>query len=496
MKSRLLALCTVLAASLASAQTPTLQTSGRNIVDRCGNVFVAKGLEQVIRSDTMMNNSWVPIMDQIAATGANSLRIVNENGSVSDLNAVIGRAVSFNMVVYVTVGTSSFGDPAMKAMLENYKSHIVIDIGEPAYNDPTRWRNDSIAAVNFIRGHGYQAPMCIMTDHYGRNLPAAIQHGAAIVAADPLHRVIIGWQAYWGNSNWYQNSYGMTYTQAMAAVVAQNFPIQVGITADADIPADPINYQSVMTLAHQNNLSTMWWDYYNRAPWLPQPEGDPNDLSIDGTTTNLTPLGNIVLRTHAASFQNAPRAKVCTGVSNLPSVSVTMTDTQAGEAGTNTGVFRLTRTGATTSALTVAFTMSQNASFNTDYLLYVGPTQLTTSQVTIPAGASSVDIRLTPLPDSLGERCEWAQLNVSTNANHTAGVPASGVIAIEDNYVNAGICKANLDNSINNSLTANDFSTYLDSFVANATRADMNADGRLNAIDFVAFIDAYAAGCP
>ena len=66
-----------------------------------------------------------------------------------------------------------------------------------------------------------------------------------------------------------------------------------------------------------------------------------------------------------------------------PAISVVATDAQASFTGSDTGTFTITRTGATTSPLTVQYALGGTAVNGTDY-------NLLTKSAIIPAGKSSV----------------------------------------------------------------------------------------------------------
>jgi hypothetical protein len=117
----------------------------------------------------------------------------------------------------------------------------------------------------------------------------------------------------------------------------------------------------------------------------------------------------------------ASASKVSVG----PVVSVTATDPAATEGG-DTGTFRITRTGATTSGLSVRFAMSGSARNGSDY-------NTIASIVTIPAGAAFVDIVLTPINDLIYEGDESAVLTLSANAAYQIGSSSSDTITIHDN---------------------------------------------------------------
>jgi hypothetical protein len=121
---------------------------------------------------------------------------------------------------------------------------------------------------------------------------------------------------------------------------------------------------------------------------------------------------------------------------NLPRVSMEIVDGTAAETGTETATLRLTRTGATTAAL-VVYTDFQGTATTADYTL--APTADTTTAsplelFTIPAGAASLDIVLTPVDDSIQEGEEVVNVSLINGPNYmpTGAQLASLVIADSD----------------------------------------------------------------
>jgi hypothetical protein len=109
----------------------------------------------------------------------------------------------------------------------------------------------------------------------------------------------------------------------------------------------------------------------------------------------------------------------------LPTVTVSASDANASEPGTDTGAFTLARTGSTTSALAVNFTFSGTAVNGIDY------NALGTS-VTMPAGAASVTVTVTPKDDTTVEGSETVILTLAANAAYTVGSANSATITIAD----------------------------------------------------------------
>lgn len=117
--------------------------------------------------------------------------------------------------------------------------------------------------------------------------------------------------------------------------------------------------------------------------------------------------------------------------STLPSITVTATTPDAAEPSTN-GAFLITRTGATTSALTVFFaTDDGDATQGVDYALSDGIRTLT-NQVTIAAGQSSVQVNVLVNNDNEWELTETAVLTLEAKTTYDVGTASSATVNIAD----------------------------------------------------------------
>lgn len=108
----------------------------------------------------------------------------------------------------------------------------------------------------------------------------------------------------------------------------------------------------------------------------------------------------------------------------LPVVTVTAADALAAEPGTDTARFSVTRTGATTSALTVRYALSGTAT-DGDYVALPGT-------VVIPAGAASANVVLTPADDALVEGKETVILTLVEDAAYQVHTSASATASLLD----------------------------------------------------------------
>ncbi|CAB4925952.1 unannotated protein [freshwater metagenome] len=112
-----------------------------------------------------------------------------------------------------------------------------------------------------------------------------------------------------------------------------------------------------------------------------------------------------------------------------PVVSIVARDAAASEARSDSGTFRISRTGSLVGALTVNYSIAggQGQATSADY----GPAL--TNVVTIPASQSFVDLVITPVDDSQFEGTETLTLTVFDTGSYDVGSPATASLTITDN---------------------------------------------------------------
>ncbi len=148
-------------------------------------------------------------------------------------------------------------------------------------------------------------------------------------------------------------------------------------------------------------------------------------LSTLQNTARAFPTGtgsDCTVTTCGAGIVNAAAATAAAAT-----VTVSATDATAAEAGLDPGTFTITRTGLTTSALIVNYTMSGTATNGTDYAAVSG-------SVTIAVSSSTATVTITPIDDSVYEGNETVILTLSANAaSYSVSSPSSATATIADN---------------------------------------------------------------
>ena len=178
----------------------------------------------------------------------------------------------------------------------------------------------------------------------------------------------------------------------------------------------------------------------NGADYTSQPTTVTIPANALSTTVTLVPTNDaliegpedatVTISTNAAYVRDPAEFSATANITDddVPVVSVTAIDADANEAGRDPGMVLITRTGSTAAPLTVYYGLSGRALHGTDYYALPG-------QITIPVGATSAAVMITPYDDDIGETDpESVTFNLTTYNNaYQLGTAFSATVNIADN---------------------------------------------------------------
>jgi uncharacterized protein YjiK len=156
------------------------------------------------------------------------------------------------------------------------------------------------------------------------------------------------------------------------------------------------------------------------------------------TFDNAAGLNNVTLSTLSVAGVNGAFAAAndaaeigspgTIGASSTPLVNILAADANAAETGTDTGTFRLSRTGSTVGPLIVSYTIATGSGQATgaDY------TPTLNGAATIPSGQAFVEIIITPVQDGLVEGTETLTLTLGDTGSYDVGPNKTATITILD----------------------------------------------------------------
>ena len=149
------------------------------------------------------------------------------------------------------------------------------------------------------------------------------------------------------------------------------------------------------------------------------PADDPDFEGPETVDVTVQPAG-------AYTTGSSATATVTIRDNDLPVVTIVATDASAAETPADSGTFTITRTGPATASLWVSFSPHGTAQGGVDYVA-IG------QSVTIPAGASSVTLTITPLADAQSEGQETVDIYLTPNPGLTVGTPGFAQVVIAAN---------------------------------------------------------------
>jgi hypothetical protein len=152
---------------------------------------------------------------------------------------------------------------------------------------------------------------------------------------------------------------------------------------------------------------------------------------LDDATVEADETVDLTLAAGAGYTVGSPNAATVTiqddDTGALPVITVTAPDALAGEPATGAarGKFRFNRTGPTTSALTVNYTVAGTATSGSDY------GSIGTS-ITFAIGSAGVNKNVNVLDDAVVEADETVDLTLAAGAGYTVGSPNAATVTIQD----------------------------------------------------------------
>lgn len=200
-------------ASQASEEVYGFHVEGNRLLDANGNEFIMRGVNH---AHAWFANHDVKALEGIAATGANTVRIVLSDGveynkdSAAMVAALVSKCKSLNMIAVLEVhdGTGS-NDPAMIEAATAFWIEVKEGlIGNEAYailNIVNEWQGNYnkksyeetyCKAVKELRDAGICNTILIDSSGWGQQPKSVVECGQNILAADPLGNTMFAIHMY------------------------------------------------------------------------------------------------------------------------------------------------------------------------------------------------------------------------------------------------------------------------------------------------------------
>ncbi|NCR24764.1 MAG: hypothetical protein GPJ27_24290 [Microcystis aeruginosa L111-01] len=256
----------------------------------------------------------------------------------------------------------------------------------------------------------------------------------------------------------------MVYTFTRSGVTTNALTVNYTIGGTATNGTDYTSIPTSVTFAANSSTATVIVD----------PTAD--------TTVESNETVALTLATGTGYTVGTPNAATGTILNDdLPSITLAVSPSSVTEDGTANLVYTFTRSGVTTNALTVNYTLGGTATLNTDYTR-TG----TTNTVTFAAGSSTATVIVDPTADTTVESNETVALTLATGTGYTVGTPNTVTGTITNDDVTLPSITLSLNYSgISESSPSNFVYTFTRTGVTtNALTVNYNIAGTASATDY------------
>ncbi len=213
------------------------KTQGTQLMDATGHPFIIAGINN---PHAWFREKAYLALDYIAATGANTVRIVwQTRGQVDELERVITKCITLKMIPMVELhdvtGKASgellldmaryYCRDDVKSMLMRHQRYLLINIANEWGShkvSANHWLQSYTDAVNLMREAGYTTTLVVDAPGWGQNIQPILKKGNTLIENDPLHNILFSVHMYgsWNALN--------AITDKLNAAKEKNLPLIVG----------------------------------------------------------------------------------------------------------------------------------------------------------------------------------------------------------------------------------------------------------------------------
>ena len=297
----------------------TMYVEGRHIYSAAGERVVLRGVNEMFVWSSDPTGEWV--MEEIAKTGANSIRIVTTTDfEPDDLDVVINNSIQNGMVPMPEChsATGRWHDlqncvdywlrPDVVEVINRYEKWVLLNIANEA-GDSSVMREEFLdgytSAIDQIRDAGIRVPLVIDGVDWGKEYKMLLDSWEVLNNHDPENAIIVSAHTYWvGTEEDRKND----YRYIIDKVVNDEIPFIIGegpTPSGWDCTESP--YEWAMDELEEAEIGWLAWS------WGLVRNGDCNDPErYDMTHGGVfgewkTEFGRLTAVDHPASIKNTSR---------------------------------------------------------------------------------------------------------------------------------------------------------------------------------------------
>ncbi len=302
-----------------SIERETMYVEGRHIYTAAGERVVLRGVNEMFVWSDDPTGSWV--MEEIAKTGANSIRIVTTTSyEAFDLDEVIVNSIQNGMIPMPEChsATGRWDDlqncvdywlrPDIVEVINSHEKWVLLNIANEAGDanvTQEQFLDGYKSAIDQIRDAGIRVPLVIDGVDWGKEYVMLLDSWETLNSHDPENAIIVSAHTYWVGS---EEDRKNDYRYIIDKVLEDEIPFIIG---EGPTPSGwdctPSPYEWAMDKLQEAEIGWLVWS------WGLVRNGDCNDpVRFDMTDGGIfgewkTEFGRLTAVDHPASIQNTSR---------------------------------------------------------------------------------------------------------------------------------------------------------------------------------------------
>lgn len=317
--------------------------SGTKVIDPKGNNFIFRGINH---AHTWYADKTAKAMTDIAATGANSVRVVLADGGQwtrtpgADVSTIISQCKAAKLVCVLEVHDSTgFGESSAATNISNaatywassdiknaiigQEDYVIINIANEPYGNNTSaatYTSETSAAIKTIRNAGLTHLIMVDAPAWGQDWQYIMRDNAAtIFAADSLSNTMFSVHMYevYNSASVVQN-YLTTFQAKGYALIVGEFGTENN--------GNNVDEASILQITQQMGIGYMGWSWSGNGSCCV-----PLDIAVNWNPASLSTWGNFLINSAngikatsklATIFTNGSSSSVATSSSSKSSSSI------------------------------------------------------------------------------------------------------------------------------------------------------------------------------
>ena len=296
----------------------TMYVEGRHIYTAAGERVVLRGVNEMFVWSDDPTGSWV--MEEIAKTGANSIRIVTTTDyDASDLDEVIQNSIKNGMIPMPECHSATgrweelqtcvdyWLRPDIVEVINSHEKWVLLNIANEAGGSVSQddFLEGYKSAIDQIRDAGIRVPLVIDGVDWGKEYVMLLDSWETLNSHDPENAIIVSAHTYWVGS---EEDRKNDYRYIIDKVLEDEIPFIIG---EGPTPSGwdctPSPYEWAMDKLQEAEIGWLVWS------WGLVRNGDCNDpVRFDMTDGGIfgewkTEFGRLTAVDHPASIQNTSR---------------------------------------------------------------------------------------------------------------------------------------------------------------------------------------------